>query len=189
MRKNLSTLALAISALSAVHVYADTVIDWNKYTALATKGATSLTTGTAKIALNSNVSTRIGAIVSRAVFDAVNAADHFSDKSYYYKTDFAGKASNVAASAAAAQAAHDVLLGTLPNPVDGSWAPTRVWLDSQLASDLTALGVSNKDPALTIGQDAAKAALAARAKDFSAIRTTYIPSTNLSVSAIGERCT
>ena len=184
----LSTLAIAITASFVSHdSLADAVTDWNKYTILATKGATSLTTGTASIAQNSNVSTRIEAIEARAVFDAVNAIDHFSTGNYYYHNDSSAvtKGNAVAAEAAAAQAAHDVLLGLLPNPATGAWTPTRTWLDSQLASDLAELGVSAIDPALAIGQAAAKAALAARTNDFSAIRTTYTPSTNLSVAADG----
>ncbi|MDO9104394.1 MAG: vanadium-dependent haloperoxidase [Methylovulum sp.] len=179
----LSLLTVALSSsLLAFKATADTVTDWNKYTILATKGATSLTTGTPGIALNSNVATRIEAIEARAVFDAVNSIHHFSTGSYYYNGLTANSAS---AEAAAAQAAHDVLLGTLPNPVSGSWTPTRAWLDSQLASELAALGVSGTDPGIVIGQEAAAAALAARANDFSAIRTTYTPSTNLSVSLEG----
>lgn len=182
----LSAIAVAIaSSLSAFTAAADTVTDWNKYTAWATKGATSLTTGTAGIAQNSNVATRIAAIEARAVFDAVNAINHFSPGSYYYSSPAPAGVTANSAAAAAAQAAHDVLLGVLPNPDSGSWTPTRNWLDSQLASDLAALGVANTDPGIAVGQAAAAAAIAARANDFSAIRTTYTPSTNLSVSPAG----
>ncbi|MDD5272070.1 MAG: vanadium-dependent haloperoxidase, partial [Methylovulum sp.] len=180
----LTILAAAIgSSLLAFEVAADTVTDWNNYSVLATKGATSPNAGTASIAQNSNVATRIEAIEARAVFDAVNAINHFSPASYYYSSATPSGISPNSAAAAAAQAAHDVLLGALPNPVGGSWTPTRTWLDSQLASDLTALGVSNADPGIAIGQAAAAAALAARADDFAAIRTSYIPSTNLAVSS------
>jgi len=183
---NLSTLTVAIAAsFLALEATADTVTDWNKYTVLATKGATSATTGTASLAQNSNVSTRIEAIEARAVFDAVNAIDQFSTGSYYFNNPAPTGLSAQSAAAAAAQAAHDVLIGALPNPANGSWTPTRNWLDSQLASDLLALGVNNSDPGIAIGQAAAAAALAARASDFSAIRTTYTPSTNLAVSTAG----
>lgn len=177
-------LAIAITtSLLASQANADTVTDWNKYTILATKGATSLTTGVASIAQNSNVATRIEAIEARAVFDAINAIKHFSHTSYYYSNDVPADISAHSAAAAAAQAAHDVLIGALPNPVSGTWTPTRDWLNAQLATDLAALGVSSSDPGITAGQAAAAAALAARANDFAAIRTTYIPSTNLSISA------
>jgi hypothetical protein len=177
----LSALALAItSTFTVTNTFADTITDWNQYTIWATKGATSLTTGTAKIAQNSNVSTRIDAIQARAAFDAVNAVNHFSTKFYYYSNPTTGsvKTDTNAASAAAAQASHDVLFGLLPNPTDASWAPTRDWLDKQLAAELTKLGISNTDPAITQGKNSAAAALKARAIDFAAIRTTYTPSIN-----------
>ena len=49
----LTPLAIAITtSLLVSQANADTVTDWNKYTILATKGATSLTTGVASIAQN-----------------------------------------------------------------------------------------------------------------------------------------
>ncbi len=176
-------IALALATtLPVFQVNADTVTDWNYYTLIATKGGTSPTGGDKAIALNSNVATRIDAIAARAVFDAVNAVDHFSSKSYYYygKGNLKGPTSN-SASAAAAQAAHDVLLGALPNtPV---WDATRNWLNNQLSSDLAKLRINKNDPGITLGQASAAAALAARTNDFSQIRTTYTPSTNLSINA------
>jgi hypothetical protein len=60
---------------------------------------------------------------------------------------------------------------------------TRAWLDSQLASDLAALGVDPvTDPGVVAGQAAAAAALAARTDDNSAIRTGYIPTSNISTA-------
>jgi len=174
------TLALAISA-AAPQVFADAVTDWNLYATLATKGATSPTSGIASIALNSNVATRIDAISARAVFDAVNAINHFSDKTYYYSGNPSTTASANSASAAAAQAAHDVLVGTLPN--NANWTATRAWLDNQLASDLGALGINPAtDPGVVAGQAAAAAALLARTGDNSAIRTGYIPTSNISAT-------
>jgi len=168
------TLAL-ITSLAASHCYADTVTDWNFYTALATKGATSKTTGNAAAALNSNVSTRIAAIEARAVFDAINAIQPFSEKSYYYTGVISGTVTPNSASAAAAQAAHDVLHALQTN------ANTRTWLDNQLSSDLAALNVNPAtDPGIIAGQAAATAALAARASDNAAIRTGYIPTSNIS---------
>jgi hypothetical protein len=172
-------LAAAVS-LPISPIFADTVTDWNYYTILATKGATSRTTGIAGIAQNSNVATRIEAIEARAVFDAINAISHFSPTSYYYINGIApvGLTTNSAA-AAAAQAAHDVLFGALPN--NTNWIPTRNWLNSQLLEDLANLGVNSvTDPGIATGKAAAAAALAARTDDFSAIRTTYTPSTNIS---------
>ena len=143
---------LAVAAtLSASSAFADAVTDWNLYTTLATKGATSPASGDNTNALNSNVATRIDAIAARAVFDAVNAINHFSDKSYYYSSTPSTTPTTNLASAAAAQAAHDVLVGketqpgTLPNN-NASWTDTRTWLDNQLAADLNALGVNGSDP-------------------------------------------
>lgn len=171
-----------LMSLSASLALADEVTNWNYYSVLATQAATSTTTGNAGNALNSNVATRIEAIEARAVFDAVNAINHFSPGSYYYSnTGTISGLTSVSASVAAAQAAHDVLKGALPST--GTWPATLSWVDSQLASDLAALGASNSDPGIAIGQAAAAAALSARSADESQIRTTYTPSTNLSVSA------
>ncbi|MCX7099414.1 MAG: vanadium-dependent haloperoxidase [Methylococcales bacterium] len=179
----LSHIALAVAAVfSITPAFADAVTDWNENAVLATKGATSLTAGNKSIALNSNVATRIDAIAARAVFDAVNAVNHFTTKSYYYngKASLSGLTTS-SASAAAAQAAHDVLLGTLPTAA--TWNDTRTWLNNRLAADLTALKVVATDPGITVGKAAAVAALAARVGDFSEIRTTYTPSSNLSINS------
>ncbi len=171
----LSRGALAVATtLLASHAYADAVTDWNLYTALATKGASSAlgTSGTPSAAQNSNVSTRIAAIEARAVFDAVNTVNLFSPgKGYYTKPTIAAGGS---AAAAVAKAAHDVLVGTLTN------ATVIGWLDTQLSADLTALGVTTTDAGYIAGQNAAAAALLARKGDYSAIRTNYIPTSNIS---------
>lgn len=175
-------LAVAVS-LSASQAFADAVTDWNYYTIIATKGATSPSTGDKTIALNSNVATRIDAIEARAVFDAVNAVYHFSPKSYYYdgSAPLNGLTSS-SASAAAAQAAHDVLIGILPK--ETKWDATRAWLNNQLESDLTDLGVNDSDPGIIAGQKAALAALKARSGDFSdTSAATYTPSTNLAINS------
>lgn len=175
------SLLLATIVLSSANVYADAVTDWNYYAILATKGANSDTGGNKSIALNSNVATRIHAIEARAVFDAVNAIERFSAQGYYYNAS--SKLTPVSANsaaAAAAQAAHDVLLSTLPANTD--WAPTRSALDGALASYLTSLGTAAGDAGIAAGKAAASAALAARSADFAQIRTTYMPSTNLAIN-------
>jgi hypothetical protein len=106
-------------------VSGDAVTDWN----------TNGTTGVG-VTLDSNLSTRIEAIAGRAVFDAVNSVRHFNDGHYYYTASNSGPSD-----AAAAQAAHDVLLAQLPNPAtdasaDARWSQVRGWLDARLASDL-----------------------------------------------------
>ena len=176
-------LALTLGMiLSSFLAQADEVTNWNYYSLLAVKGATSFNAGVAGIAQNSNVSTRILAIESRAVFDAVNAVNHFSKKSYYYSNSSPlSGVTAVSTQVAAAQAAHDVLAAELPNT--SAWTATRSWLDAQLAADLTSLGATASDPGIVVGQAAAAAAVAARAHDFAQVRSTYTPSTNLSVNA------
>jgi PAP2 superfamily len=157
----------------ASHASADAVTDWNEYAVRATKGFNG-TTGTGA-ALGSNFASRVDAIVARAVFDAVNSIDHFLPEGYYYSTNNTGSAS-----AAAAQAAHDVLLAQLPNPAvdaaaDVRWAPVRTWLDQALADYLAELAVPSDDPGIVAGKAAAAAANAARSFDSSAPVTTYGP--------------
>lgn len=181
---SLTRIALLVaSTLSVSTAYAGAVTNWNYYTIIATKGATSPLTGDKNIALNSNIATRIDAIEARAVFDAVNGVYHFSPKTYYYKGKSSLKGLTPgSASAAAAQAAHDVLIGALPKAA--TWDATRAWLHKQLASDLSSFGVQADDPGIAVGQEAAIAALDARKGDFSdTSAAAYIPSTNLSISS------
>ncbi len=175
-------LALSLGMILSFAAHADEITNWNHYSLLAAKGATSTTTGVPANAQNSNVVTRILAIEARAVFDAVNAINQFSNKSYYYTNNgtLSGLTS-VSAQAAAAQAAHDVLLAELPSTA--VWTNTIAWINSQLTNDLAAIGASSSDPGIAVGQAAAAAAVAARAHDFAQIRTTYTPSTNLYVNA------
>ena len=186
----LTAVAMAF-LLSSMDANADAVTDWNKNTVLATKGATALSpalTGAASLALNSNVATRIEAIEARAVFDAINSIYQFSPKSsYYYQATHSVDKSiqNRSAIAATVQAAHDVLIGALPA---ANLAASKAWIDAQLAADLATVGVTDtaNDPGVLAGKASAAAALLARSSDFSSIRTTYTPSTNLSVSADGK---
>ncbi|NJD08834.1 MAG: vanadium-dependent haloperoxidase [Methylococcaceae bacterium] len=179
MPKQPSVLPLAIPTLTAVvlaaipivDAHADAVTDWNEITVKATKGFDG-TTGTG-VALNSNLSSRIEAIEARAVFDAVNAIDHFAAHGYYYNGNHKGSTS-----AAAAQAAHDVLLSQLPNPatnpaVDARWSNTRTWLDTQLSTYLAGQNIDPADPGLEAGKSAAAAAIVARRFDNSGPVTTY----------------
>jgi hypothetical protein len=161
---------------------ADAVTDWNQYTVAATKGFTGSQTVGAGVTLDTNLATRIEAIEARAVFDAVNSIRHFSPGSYYYKANNHGSAP-----AAAAVAAHDVILAELPNPAadasaDTRWTAVRDWVDTQLASDLSALGVATTDGGVAAGRAAAAAAVQARALDGAAPVTSYgaqlTPTTN-----------
>jgi hypothetical protein len=101
-----SKLALMVSVVVALLVWtavasADVITDWNLITVNATK------TG----GLNTNLASRVEAIEAIAVYDAVNAINH-SRSAYHYDTPAQGP---VSAEAAAAQAAHDVLVSFFPN--------------------------------------------------------------------------
>jgi hypothetical protein len=164
----LAALATYFSSSSA---HADAVTDWNEYTITATKGFNGSTGSGAT--LDSNLGSRIEAIEARAVFDAVNAVTHFSERSYYY----AGQGSG-SAEAAAAQAAHDVLQSQIPDPAvdasaDARWTQTRTWVDQKLAEYLAALGVGASDGGIAAGKAAAAAAIAARNVDNSRPVTAY----------------
>lgn len=154
---------VAIAAIFIADVHADAVTDWNEIAVKATKGFNGVTG--AGVALDSNLGSRIEAIEARAVFDAINSIDHFSDRSYYYTARNSGSPV-----AAAAQAAHDALLAQLPDPAanaaaDSRWAQTRSWLDVQLADYLKSQGIDAADPGLNAGKEAAAAATAARQFD------------------------
>ncbi len=167
-------LAVALgltSGLASSLVRADVVTDWNEVTILAAKGFDG-SAGNG-LALDTNLTTRIAAIEARAVFDAINAIEAFSAESYSYRASHAGSPE-----AAAAQAAHDVLAGELPDPaadasVDPKWSATRAWLDARLQSDLSAWGVSASDEGIAVGKAAAAAALAARKLDNARPVTSY----------------
>jgi hypothetical protein len=108
--------------------------------------------------------TRSMAIVSAAVFDAVNAIGGQYEPFVARVTAQAGASRSVAA----ATAAHQVLRTLYPNAV----AALDADYDSTLA--LTAAGAS-KTAGIAVGEAAATAALAARASDHAAERVTYTP--------------
>src|SRR6266700_5079400 len=172
-------IAFVVLALAA-RAHADAVTDWNLYTVEATKGFGGV--AGAGVTIDSALSGRLEAIAGRAVFDAVNAIDHFSTGAYYY-----GGAGSGSAAAAAAQAAHDVILALLPDPAndstaDARWAQPRAWVDAQLAADLSALGLSASDGGPATGRAAAAAAVAARRFDNASPVTVYgaalVPTSN-----------
>ncbi len=101
MKKGKKYLSFFIIALIfATKASADIVTDWNLITVKATKIA----------GYNSNLGSRIEAIESIAVYDAVNSIKQFGTP-YHYFVRPAGTAS---AEAAVAQAAHDVLVNYFP---------------------------------------------------------------------------
>lgn len=99
-KQHTSTLAAALLAIATVPASADVVTDWNVITLQATKTA----------GLNSNLGSRIDAIEAIAVYDAVNSI-HQVGTPYHY---FALPAGPASVDAAAAQAAHDVLVNYFP---------------------------------------------------------------------------
>lgn len=178
----LAATVAAAAFLTTSAAFADAVTDWNQYTVEASKGFDGSTTTGAGVALDTNVGSRLEAIEARAVFDAVDSIDHFNDGHYYYTANNSGSAA-----AAAVTAAHDVILGELPNPAtdttaDSRWGSVRTWVDSQLATDLSTLGVASSDGGIAAGHAAAAAAIAARSIDGGIPQTTYgaqlTPTTN-----------
>ena len=81
-------------------VHADIITDWNQETLLAAK----------KAGLNSNLTSRIVAIESIAVYDALNSIHPFGSPYHYFKPP----AKAASPTAAIVQAAHDVLVYYFP---------------------------------------------------------------------------
>lgn len=151
--KSLSALTGSILAALAFHAQADVVTDWNLITVNATKVAP---------ALNSNLASRIDAIEAIAVYDAVNSILQFGTP-YHYNTPPAGAASP---EAAAAQAAHNVLVNYFP-------AQTAT-LDTALATSLAAIADGpEKTAGLAVGAAAAADIIALRATDGSSPNSSY----------------
>ena len=136
---------------------ADVITDWNLITVQATKTA----------GLNSNLGSRIDAIEAIAVYDAVNSIGQFGTP-YHYKTVSPGPSSE---EAAAAQAAHDVLVNYFP--------AQQTNLDADLQASLAAIP---DGPAKINGEAAGTAAAAAivalRSNDGSSPDISYPGPTN-----------
>jgi len=100
LNKNYSskTALAAVLLAAAIPATADVITDWNLITLNATKTA----------GLNSNLGSRIDAVEAIAVYDAVNSIRHFGVPYHYSGTN------SGSAQAAAAQAAHDVLVNYFP---------------------------------------------------------------------------
>ncbi len=129
----------------------DVVVQWNL-----------VTVKTAKIAKqNSNLGTHTLAIEAIAVYDAVSSIKHFG-KQYHFNAAPAGPASAIAA---AAQAAHDVLVSLFP-----AQKPS---LDSTLAVSLQQATDGPVDAGQKVGAAAAADIIALRVNDGCAPLTTY----------------
>ncbi len=136
-------LLLCLLASITKPASANIITDWNKITVAATKIA----------GYNSNLGSRIEAIEAIAVYDAVNAVKPFGVP-YHYFVLAKGRAS---AEAAAAQAAHDVLVNYFP--------AQKLSLDSALEMSLGSLtdGPAGSGPAT--GSAAAADIIALRTND------------------------
>jgi hypothetical protein len=157
MKLSLSTSYLFLLAapfiISPAHAQTggNVIVQWNLITVKATKIAGQ----------NSNAGTRTEAVEAIAVYDAVNSVKHFG-KPYHYFVAPAGKAS---ATAAAAQAAHDVLVNYFP-----AQKPS---LDSALAASLDGINDGPIEAGSKVGAAAAADIIALRANDGSSPLTTY----------------
>ena len=145
-------VAAATLLLWSAAVSADVITDWNLITVNATKTA----------GLNSNLGSRVDAIEAIAVYDAVNSIKHFGSP-YHYSVTAPEPAS---AAAAAAQAAHDVLVSFFP--------AQKVSLDASLASSLAAVpDGAEKSNGIIVGAAAAVDILGLRSSDGSTPNVPY----------------
>ena len=129
----------------------DVVVQWNL-----------VSVKTAKLAKqNSNLASHTLAIEAIAVYDAVNSIKHFG-KPYHFNAAAVGPASAIAA---AAQAAHDVLISLFP--------AQKASLDSTLAVSLQQASDGPVDAGQKVGAAAAADIISLRANDGSAPLTTY----------------
>jgi len=167
MKRTLLTttiIALSLAAFSAIASPADPgdiIIQWNLITVKATKIAKQ----------NSNLGSRTEAVEAIAVYDAVNSIKHIGTP-YHYFVSPAGPAS---AQAAAAQAAHDVLVTYFP--------AQKPWLDSALTSSLQGITDSSIETGQKVGSAAAADIIALRANDGSSPLTTYAGPANAGIGA------
>ncbi len=137
-------LGLAISlATFDLTTSADVITDWNLITVKATKVAR----------YNSNLSTRIEAIEAIAVYDAVNSIDNMGSPYHF----FAPPSGQASAQAAAAQAAHNVLVNYFP--------AQKPFLDSALNSSLSRANDGPIESGKSIGAASAADIISLRASD------------------------
>jgi hypothetical protein len=142
-------VAAGLSALTS-QASADVLTDWNLITVNATKVAP---------ALNSNLASRIDAIEAIAVYDAVNSIQEFGTPYHYYSPNTGS------AQAAAAQAAHDVLVNYFPAQQSS--------LDAALANSLASITDGPIGNGQLVGSAAAADIIALRANDGSSPNVNY----------------
>ncbi len=143
--------AIAVAGLSSLapHASADVITDWNLITLNATKTA----------GLNSNLGSRIDAIEAVAVYDAVNSIKKFGTPYHYYVPN------SGSAQAAAAQAAHDVLVNYFPGQ--------QTALDAALTNSLNHITDGPIGNGQTAGAAAAADVITLRASDGSSPNVSY----------------
>ncbi|HVE15468.1 MAG TPA: vanadium-dependent haloperoxidase [Chthoniobacterales bacterium] len=158
-RLSLAVAAAAVLSSSASHSFADQITDWNLLGVQVSKAQAPFT-GTA---LNTNLASRILAIESVAVYNAVNSIVQYGTPYGGYATAATSPASP---EAAAVQAAHDVLVNYFPTQ--------QATLDAQLATSLGAITAgAAKTNGIAAGSAAAAHIIALRANDGSSPNTTY----------------
>jgi len=148
---NYSLAAVFAAALASLapSASADVITDWNLITLNATK------TG----GLNSNLGSRIDAIEAIAVYDGVNSIQQFGTPYHFYAPNTGS------AQAAAARAAHDVLVNYFP--------AQQTALDAALANSLAGITDGPIGNGQTVGSLAAADIIALRANDGSAPNAVY----------------
>ena len=122
---------------------ADVVTDWNQVTLLAAK----------KAGLNSNLTSRIVAIESIAVYDALNSIQPFGSPYHYFKPP----AKRASPTAAIVQAAHDVLSYYFPSQ--------RSYFDSALQAIVLKVTDGPVTTGQNVGAGSAAAIIALRRND------------------------
>ncbi len=145
---SVTAVTTLITALAGT-ARADVVTDWNLITLNATKTAGQ----------NSNLGSRIDAIEAIAVYDAVNSIRQFGKPYHYYAPDTGS------AQAAAAQAAHDVLINYFPSQATA--------LNAALTNSLAAITDGPVGNGQTVGAAAAADIIALRANDGSSPNVNY----------------
>jgi hypothetical protein len=162
-----AVISAALISIWPAIASADVVTDWNRITIQVSKGATNLNDGSASpftgTALNTNLASRIDAIESIAVYNAVNAILRFGTA---YGGFSVAAPTTASTEAAAAQAARNVLVYYYPSQTAA--------LDSLLATSLSAIPDGQpKTDGIASGAAAAAHIIGLRASDGSSPNVTY----------------
>jgi hypothetical protein len=153
VRRSLAALLVALAILTGSAV-ADTVLEWNTHLLNSIK-ATSTPPPLASRAM---------AMVSIAVYDAVNSIEQ-THRPYHF---FSVSGPTTSRDAAAAQAAHDVLVGLFP--------ARAIALDAALTATLAAVPDSpGKSAGIGLGSAAAASIMSLRSGDNAALVVPYTP--------------